>query len=167
MKVRNTVTMLLLCTWCLIGCESGSHVGFEWPSQRLILPDTWTVEEGAALHHSFSSASGKAPLEVALTFGVQFGEQDQHRTLEQIISKMEIDYGEGAGWQDVTAAFYQWDWDYDDGVDLNHVARHTYAAPGMYMIRGRATYWDGEVVTLDESTPPEPPQPITVTVLAP
>jgi hypothetical protein len=44
-------------------------------------------------------------------------------------------------------------------------ARHTYAEPGEYLIRARATFWDGEVVTLDENTPRDGrPLPIRVTV---
>lgn len=85
-----------------------------------------------------------------------------------MVSNLKIDFGDGSGWQDITALYYVMDFDYDDGVDLSRVARHTYTEPGVYNIRARATYWDGQVVSLDENTPTDGrPQPIRVTVTDP
>jgi hypothetical protein len=60
--------------------------------------------------------------------------------------QVQIDWGDGSGWVDVTADKPSYDYYYDDGMDPNGCSQHTYAEPGVYRIRSRATYWDGQVV---------------------
>jgi len=65
--------------------------------------------------------------------------------LEQI-SKYEIDFGDGGGWVDVTQEARNWDFgEIGRDLDVNRMTRRIYSEPGEYLIRGRVTYWDGEV----------------------
>jgi hypothetical protein len=79
-----------------------------------------------------------------------------------VLTRLEIDFGDGGGWQDVTAAQPSWDYYVYDGIDQDKAVLHTYTTPGVYRVRSRGTYWDGEVVTSNHANGEEP----TVTVLA-
>lgn len=68
-----------------------------------------------------------------------------------IISKAEIDWGDGGGFQDYTQDAYD-KWDIGGGGDdPQYLSHHTYTIPGEYTMIGRLTYWDGTVVTEEES----------------
>jgi hypothetical protein len=77
-----------------------------------------------------------------------------------VFTKAEIDWGDGSGFEDVTVdALAKWgrgpggtDENHDDADDPDFLSLHTYDTPGEYTISGRITYWDGAVVTDDEST---------------
>jgi hypothetical protein len=64
------------------------------------------------------------------------------------LTKVELDFGEGLGWQDITQQFRASP--YFRVRDPQLSLTHTYAQAGTYTIRIRATYWDGEVVTTSE-----------------
>ena len=69
----------------------------------------------------------------------------------EIVTKMEIDFGDGSGWTDATSYYH-------DGSRL----KHTFPAAGTYYVNARATYWDGEIVPLGSVAMPEPPKAVTV-----
>jgi hypothetical protein len=72
--------------------------------------------------------------------------------LSEVLRKVEIDFGAGEGWADVTARrLYAW-----SDLDYSTWESYTYSAPGTYVIRSRTTFHDGEVL---ETTYP------TITVL--
>jgi hypothetical protein len=63
---------------------------------------------------------------------------------ENWLTKLELDYGDDSGWQDLTQAYLA-------GHALNAVTeqnsfKHTYTQSGTYTIHIRATFWDGDVV---------------------
>lgn len=60
------------------------------------------------------------------------------------LAKVELDFGEGLGWQDFTQQFL--DSPLFVGNFLYVTIPHNYAQPGTYTIRIRATFWDGHVV---------------------
>jgi hypothetical protein len=63
---------------------------------------------------------------------------------QDYISKVEVDYGEGAGWEDVThAALFVWD---HTQADDQLRGFHTYESPGTYDFQARVTYTEGEQV---------------------
>lgn len=68
-----------------------------------------------------------------------------------MLSKMEIDFGDGSSWIDATSC-------YQSASRL----KHTFPAAGTYYVRARATYWDGEVVPLGSVEMPKPPKAVTV-----
>jgi PKD repeat protein len=161
-----TICNLLYLALSLTSCDTGAryYLPVE-PIERLLASDIWVVKDGVADENSWSLATGNTPLEVAFTVGASTSDRDSGLREDQKIPSMEVDFGDGSGWQDITALYYVMDFDYDDGVDLSRVAGHTYTEPGEYIIRARATYWDGEVISLDETTPQDwRPQPIRVTV---
>lgn len=65
--------------------------------------------------------------------------------------KTELDFGDGSGWQDITALIASFDYNWFDGVDPAGTVQHTYTEPGDYTIDARVTYWDGEVVYAHDS----------------
>jgi hypothetical protein len=70
---------------------------------------------------------------------------------DEIISKAEIDWGDGGGFEDYTQDAYEL-WDIGQGSeDPQYLTHHTYATPGEYTMVGRLTYWDGTVVAEEES----------------
>jgi hypothetical protein len=66
------------------------------------------------------------------------------------LAKVELDFGEGLGWQDFTQQFLDAPTLSFRPSTLQLSLTHTYAQAGTYTIRIRATYWDGEVVTTSE-----------------
>lgn len=86
-----------------------------------------------------------------------------------MVSRFELDFGEGNGWEDVTSEARNWDYgEIGRGLDVNRLTHHTYSEPGEYLLRGRVTYWDGEVF----DTSGRPPNyttksDITITILLP
>lgn len=57
------------------------------------------------------------------------------------VTTIEIDYGDGGGWEDVTVRRLLW-----DDRSPTTWEQHTYTTPGEYDLNMRVTYWDGEVV---------------------
>jgi hypothetical protein len=89
-------------------------------------------------------AVGSAPFAVGAALTATPGVQDRGLTASQLLGKAELDFGDGGGWVDVTAQQLAlgaaW------GASLAQSAAHTYTAAGTYTIRGRVTYWDGQVI---------------------
>jgi hypothetical protein len=56
-----------------------------------------------------------------------------------LLLKLEVNFGDGAGWTDATAWYNA-----NDGTRI----KHSYSAAGTYECNARATYWDGEIVYL-------------------
>jgi len=88
--------------------------------------------------------TGSAPLTLGAALVAAPGLQDTGRTGSQLVTKAELNFGDGAGWVDITAqqqalgpAF---------GNSLAQSVQHTYAAAGSYILQGRVTYWDGQVL---------------------
>lgn len=70
--------------------------------------------------------------------------------------KIEMNFGDGTGWQDVTGDAARWDHNPFDGLDPARVTLHTYSHPGAYRISLRVTYYDGEIVTSTDPGGREP-----------
>jgi hypothetical protein len=99
----------------------------------------------------FTFASGTYTASVPFTLAVFVGGsmdavKDAGKGWQNYTSKTEIDFGDGAGWQDVTADRFRWDRIYGDGIDLSTWTQHVYTTPGSYTPDIRVTYWDGEVL---------------------
>lgn len=69
------------------------------------------------------------------------------------LTKLELDFGDGGGWTDVTAWY-----DANDGTKIKHI----YGEAGTYQLNVRATFWDAEVIYLGVTGEPDPPRLITV-----
>jgi hypothetical protein len=104
----------------------------------------------------FSPISGPAPLVIRGALGVQSDSTDIGH--DPFYSKIEVDFGDGAGWTDVTAQLENY---WQNGLKPQDLIVHEYSAPGVFIIRARATYWDGAVVYS------ESPYERTINVLPP
>lgn len=88
--------------------------------------------------------TGSAPFTLGAALAATPGLLDTAHTGSALTVKSELDFGDGAGWTDVTmqqqALGTAW------GTSLAQSVQHTYAAAGTYTLRGRVTYWDGKVM---------------------
>ena len=83
------------------------------------------------------------PLEIGITISTY--NDIPPKGLNQI-SKFELDFGDGGGWVDVTQEARNWDFgEIGRELDVNRMTKRVYSEPGEYLIRGRITYWDGDV----------------------
>ncbi len=103
--------------------------------------------------------AGESPFYVEALVYVQVGSGE---TKSGDISKVEIDFGDGSGWEDVTAA---WMSKQDQSIySLEDAAQpHTYTEPGEYSVHCRVTFTDNEVFVRPQATEPS----YTVTITAP
>ena len=110
---------------------SGSVVDtFESP------PRGWT----ACLEDGDSDRLGVAPHSIEISIRIHSGTEDPARRFP--CAEIELDYGEGSGWQDVTPATHS----VGTGPPLQvGQVTHTYMEPGKYILRARVTWWDGRV----------------------
>jgi hypothetical protein len=77
------------------------------------------------------------------------------------LRKLELDFGDGGGWLDVTDFYRDSIMVIQDYHTLEQTSiKHTYPAAGTYMVNARATYRDGELVYLGG----HPDTPVAVTV---
>lgn len=123
--------------------------------------DGWTphISRGLHVHLEQNNAGGSSDL-VYVYFSPNDGSQDFSH--EQWLTKLEADYGDGSGWQDITA----WYRIQAERQTVTHYLidsiTHTYPSAGTYLLNGRVTYWDGAVVYLTNSQGMV--QPVSVTV---
>jgi hypothetical protein len=99
----------------------------------------------------------------ARNYGLGDPANDPPAYLDQFTTA-ELDFGEGQGWQDVTTDARTMWWQEPNGSPVYPVAymtQHTYATPGVYEVKGRMTFWDGEVIEAG------PTYRVTVTVTDP
>ncbi|MCC7477351.1 hypothetical protein IT575_02735 [bacterium] len=145
--LRLSLCMVLM--FCSCGGD-GVFVGAPINDTRWVLSLTYgvtTVEfsEGVAVGPIGTQVGAKLNYLVAVQ-----GSPGDHA----VISKAEINWGDGGGFQDCTDdARNKW-WSNPAASEDNpaYLTVHTYNTPGEYTITGRVTYWDGVVVTEDEST---------------
>ena len=109
------------------------------------------VATGRVVENFFSNAEGEATGPAHLKVGgyvfVQPALTDRGR-LNEYVSKIELDFGDGGGWKDVTDhAFHVW-----DDLDPTNRQFHTYALPGTYLLKSRVTFWDGTRIDRDFPT---------------
>jgi hypothetical protein len=68
--------------------------------------------------------------------------------VDELVDKVELDWGDGSGYQDLTSdAIDKW-WHGGEGTfpnDPNFLSLHTYDTPGEFTMTARVTFWDGEV----------------------
>jgi hypothetical protein len=77
-----------------------------------------------------------------VTVGVVFGGDGFAYDCED--KKLEIDWKDGSGWQDVTEEARAW-----GNPLIGELSKHTYTANGLYQINCRRTFWDGETLESD------------------
>lgn len=92
---------------------------------------------------------GKTPVEQYLVTAypdVQPNDLERYEHNEWLV-KVELNYGDGSGWQDFTKAYKEINIQFTSH-DIS-VFNHTYAQAGTYTILIRATFWNGEVVNTE------------------
>ena len=92
---------------------------------------------------------------------VPYDSDAAHRGVDPLMTKHEVNFGDGGGWVDVTAEERTYDYYLGDGLDPAHCAKHTYTNPGTYTIDARVTYWDGAVLYASQFG-----ESVTVTITA-
>ena len=101
----------------------------------------------------------EAPATLAAVVDVYPGYEEDEvagHVRDSYFTTIEISFGEDSGWFDATHDS-RTKWIYSgpygtsspDAFHPEHMTQHTYTTPGEYVIRGRVTYWDGEVVYSD------------------
>lgn len=151
---RKLTSFTTLCLFVIAlstsGCSPGggrvtpvlARKSFIWA----VLPPSSTAESTLG-----AEVTGPAPLQLLAEPNYGLGERDDDS--REDITKVEVNFGDGGGWSDVTAdAQAMWS---GEPVDwLNSTLEHTYTEPGDHIIIARLTFWDGEVVysNIDEHT---------------
>jgi hypothetical protein len=162
---------LLSCVLCLsasalVSCRSTGHpFDIDPVVERGVQVWSYSIDNDyqATGGGAWANISGAPPIRLATTAGGTTSSYKDPSPTGQTITKVEMDYGDGSGWRDVTYDYnHKWDFMFDtDGPDLSTWDQYNYTEPGTYTIRGRVTYWDGEVVYS------RPETEVTVTVSAP
>lgn len=94
---------------------------------------------------------GPAPLTIGIEPRFSLGKTDLGKQRGAIVNKIEVDYGSGAGFADITAETKTYMQRSAQGsYGFNELIQHTYLTPGNYLVRVRMTFWDGAVLTSDE-----------------
>ena len=71
--------------------------------------------------------------------------KDGNRSVLESVTKLEVDFGDGSGWEDATAWLHDYLTPPYDNTTAGMI-KHVYPAEGSYTPNVRATFWDGEVV---------------------
>lgn len=135
----------------------------EYVEQRVIPFTVHPASERALYLHAFArddlamswlspfvaqDIGGARSLEAGVYLIYKKAPGDEFATHREAITSFEVDYGDGQGWQNVTADAPRWASFLTWGDNVTH---YFYAAPGTYTLRARATFHDGEVVEADRS----------------
>ncbi|MEZ5339299.1 MAG: hypothetical protein R3F46_13700 [bacterium] len=145
--------IILFVASCCSGC-GGSDPGGEIPliiahsaSLRVLL-----VEDGQAVSDVRDTYTAEGPLTLALR--MSFGNVPTPSPDVEMVSRYELDFGDGNGWMDVTQQARSW---HEAGsgpdTDVSKLSRVLLSEPGEYLLRGRITYWDGEVAVTTHESP--------------
>lgn len=166
-NLPSAVQTIILTLVLVAGCGGG---GSQRPSVDTYY-ERWVHLSSTLVNSNSSrrSLSGQAPLVAYFAIGQQPNwnspnyPNDPAAHLDQF-TKAELDFGDGQGWQDVTAdARTKW-WQQPLGTptyyQTNYMTPHTYTEPGVYEVNGRITWWDGQVMEAG------PGWRVTVTVTA-
>ena len=143
MNRQRLLGLSLVVAGCL-SCttEPRFRIGSPSPEERYIYPTVWVQRDST---ETGSVAQGSVPFEIA--FIVNYS-TDRGGSTEELISRFEVNYNDGEGWQDVTSNAYNvWDYTLQDPSAREF---HTFTEPGEYALSLRVTYWDGEVVYFNE-----------------
>lgn len=128
---REFIALLVLAATVLIqqGCSSS---GFD---QYEPIPRGWTVSLSDE-----ADKSGVAPHSIEIDIHIASGQEDPEERFP--CARIDLDYGNGSGWQDVTSATHS----QGDSLPLQvGQVTHTYTEPGQYILRTRITWWDGKI----------------------
>jgi hypothetical protein len=141
--MKIIVHMSVVAILIIAGCER-TTLGFgELPVDREA--SVWMVP--IAEYDPQAPFTKQGTLEIAVAISASISASDIGW---QTFTKAELDFGEGAGWQDMTHEIQNLWWHTPDGadpLDTGYMTHHTYTQPGSYNVLGRVTYWTGEVVT--------------------
>ncbi|MCH7472556.1 hypothetical protein IIA79_06355 [bacterium] len=158
------VAGVLICIVLASGCKGGDVTAVPYMPERAVVPFVHPYDaEGNPLdpEHAPLFATGVAPIHLDAYVWISAGDNDRG---EQALGELiEIDFGDGSGWINVTEQMKEYNsarWFYEGQDPQDLYIRHTYTEPGEYVIRARATFWDGEVVYSESAFEP------TITVLA-
>jgi hypothetical protein len=162
--LANFVLIFMIGT--LNSCENGGQSDIPVIVTRGVSLVAWTIEDGSLGQRVRHEIEAVQQLELALYLSPT---NEVPPNNLPVIARFELDFGEGNGWEDVTAEARNWDYgDKGRDLDVSRLTHHTYSKPGEYQLRGRVTYWDGEAV----DTSGRPPNfttrsDITITILPP
>ena len=130
----------------IVSCNSGGDSAIiPGGGDRMLLLDLYDsngvrVEDG--------SSGVQVDTEVGFLFGVTrdswigLPPDDLNVPAGELVTRIEVDPGDGSGWVDFTDSYLA----NRDVAAAPYHGRHSYQNAGEYLIRARATYWDGEVV---------------------
>lgn len=147
-RLALLILMLTVLEAGIFGCSSQSDPIFQLERRHVsINPVHWgnPATEPHAIYTSLSVSRDSS--------------KDGNRSELESVIKLEVDFGDGGGWEDVTVWFN----DYLTPPYDNTIAgmiKHIYPAAGTYTPKARATFWDGEVVYWNSQF--DPNQNITV-----
>lgn len=150
-NTRFTLLILLLTTLAAgtFGCSSQcSDPIFQLEGRHVsINPVHWgnPATEPLAIYTSLSMSRDSS--------------KDGNRSELDSVIKLEVDFGDGGGWEDVTSWFDDFFTPPYDTTTAGMI-KHIYPAAGTYTPEARATFWDGEVVYWNSQS--DPNQHITV-----
>ena len=122
------IVSALMAIFAFLSCKGTSPPGWEVPPFR-------HAEIGAELFY------GAAPFNWQYTVFVYPGDGDSKPTMVELATKIEVDFGDGGGYLDVTnevVTFWQ---------SQGPKPVHTYVEKGEYAVECRVTYYDGRAVT--------------------
>jgi len=138
-KVKQQV-IFAMCTVALlmISCTGGSNPQYGFNVE---------YERSAFIRIGSGSERGAAPHEVHVYVSIGGAHTDDASQSKG--KKIELDFGAGEGWQDVTVtvhALLSTEATLNgSGVPQSEWLSYTYIEPGQYQIWLRVTWWDGEV----------------------
>lgn len=151
MRVNNRAAMALAGACLLVGGAFGCGPEMSgWrplPAQRHVM--AWArPEEGCDWVEAkgLFEIEGTAPCTVSAIVDPTDGEEDNYWPRSKYISKTDVSFGDSTTWDDATASSKATWGIFPNSEPWSLAVRHTYTASGSYIVRGRATYWDGELI---------------------
>jgi hypothetical protein len=102
-----------------------------------------TINDHRIVSVSANHLQGIAPLDV--TARVIIGLNETDTSMRTAVTKIEVDFADGSGWQDVTAQISA-TWDNPSATMNDQLITHHYIAAGQYIIRARVTYSDNQIL---------------------
>ncbi|MCB1217971.1 hypothetical protein KDL44_11300 [bacterium] len=140
----DCTTIILFITLALTSCGGSDPSTANPVVERYAYFEAWEIDSAQLGDGVAVSTTSLAPLQIGVVIGYSYAPPKPSGNQEWI-SKFEVDFGDGAGWQDVTSEARNWDYGGNGDRDPNRLTRHTYSLPGSYTVKGRLTYWDGDI----------------------
>jgi hypothetical protein len=154
MLSKNSPCRILLLVWFIIplmlcSCSGGSN-----DENHGVKPGVTTTRFITVVP---AIRSGTAPLNMRCQLSIGLNETEY--SLLAAVSKIEMDFGDNTGWLDVSQHYTQY-WSSSNSTYDDSFIEHVFVSPGVYLIKARVTYKDGQVLEspaqydeLDEGAP--------------